>query len=179
LERETRLELATTKENSGALSNNFDKDKVQSEINTQVSVTQQFDANRQEVKQEIYNKVDEMRAKAERIRRNNYIDGKNGYNTAESLKLEFDANKLEKYAFYVDGVMGVLYGYGSTGALSYVGTAAVTDPVRRAATMPTQVWEVKCNGDSLYCADTNLDKSKRPIDNETAQIGDKRQIFDL
>lgn len=120
-----------------------------------------------------------MRAEAEDIRRNNYINGKNGYNTAESLKLEADANKLEKYAFYVDSTLDAIYGYGNTTALSYVGTATVTDPVKRAATMPTQIWEVKCNGDSLYCADANLDKSTRPLESGKAQIGDKRQIFDI
>lgn len=175
----TTTSTETAKENSGALSNNFDKDKVLKEINTQVSVTQQFDTNRQAVKQEIYNKVDKMRAEAEDIRRNNYINGKNGYNTAESLKLEADANKLEKYAFYVDSTLDAIYGYGNTTALSYVGTATVTDPVKRAATMPTQIWEVKCNGDSLYCADANLDKSTRPLESGKAQIGDKRQIFDI
>ena len=169
----TDVTTDTARANSGALKNNFDKDKVQSEINLQMDVTKQFDANRQEVKQEIYNKVDKMRAEAEKIRKENYIDGKNGYNTAESLKLEAEANKLEKYAFYVDGALGALYGLGSTEAFTYVGSAVVSDPVKRAATMPTQVWEVKCNGDSLYCADSNLDKSKRPME------GDKRQIFEI
>lgn len=175
----TSVTTDTARENSGALKNNFDKDKVQSEINLQMEVTKKFDANRQEAKQEIYNKVDKMRAEAEEIRRNNYVNGKNGYNTAESLKLEADANKLEKYAFYADGAMGALYGYGSTEALSYVGSAVVADPVKRAATMPTQIWEIKCNGDSLYCADSNADKSKRPLEDGKAQIGDKRQIFNI
>lgn len=60
-----------------------------------------------------------------------------------------------------------------------MGSAVVADPVKRAATAPTQVWQVKCDGDSLYCADSNLDKSKRPLENDKAQIGDKRQIFDI
>ncbi|MDX7882270.1 hypothetical protein SJZ97_18395 [Acinetobacter nosocomialis] len=38
----------TARENSGALQNNFDKDRVQSEINLQIDVTKNFDANRQE-----------------------------------------------------------------------------------------------------------------------------------
>ncbi|WP_151803139.1 two-partner secretion domain-containing protein [Acinetobacter guillouiae] len=175
----TNVTTDTARDNSGALKNNFDKEKVQSEINLQMEVTKKFDETRQEAKQEIYNKVDKMRAEAEEIRRNNYVNGKNGYNTAESLKLEADANKLEKYAFYTDGAMGALYGYGSTEALSYVGSAVVADPVKRAATMPTQIWEIKCNGDSLYCADSNTDKSKRPLEDGKVQIGDKRQIFNM
>lgn len=75
--------------------------------------------------------------------------------------------------------MGALYGLGNTEAFTYVGSAVVADPVKRAATAPTQVWQVKCDGDSLYCADSNLDKSKRPLENDKAQIGDKRQIFDI
>lgn len=175
----TNVTTDTARDNSGALKNNFDKEKVQSEINLQMEVTKKFDETRQEAKQEIYNKVDKMRAEAEEIRRNNYVNGKNGYNTAESLKLEAEANKLEKYAFYIDGAMGALYGYGSTEALSYVGSAVVADPVKRAATMPTQIWEIKCNGDSLYCADSNTDKSKRPLEDGKVQIGDKRQIFNM
>jgi filamentous hemagglutinin len=175
----TNITTDNAKENSGALKNNFDKDKIQSEIDLQVSVTQQFDANRQEAKQEIYNKIDSMRAEAEKIRQENYIDGKNGYNTAESLKLEADAIQLEKYAFYMDSALGALYGLGNTAAFTYVGSAVVADPVKRAAIAPAQIWEVKCSGDSLYCADNNLDKSQRPLEDEKAQIGDKRQIFDI
>lgn len=175
----TNITTDTARDNSGALKNNFDKEKVQSEINLQMEVTKKFDETRQEAKQEIYNKVDKMRAEAEEIRRNNYVNGKNGYNTAESLKLEAEANKLEKYTFYIDGAMAALYGYGSTEALSYVGSAVVADPVKRAATMPTQIWEIKCNGDSLYCADSNTDKSKRPLEDGKVQIGDKRQIFNM
>lgn len=175
----TNVTTDTARENSGALKNNFDKDQVQSEINLQVDVTKKFDETRQGVKQEIYNKVDKMRAEAEAIRSKNFIDGKNGYNTSESLKLEAEANKLEKYAFYADGASGALYGLGNTEAFTYVGSAVVADPVKRAATAPTQVWQVKCDGDSLYCADSNLDKSKRPLENDKAQIGDKRQIFDI
>lgn len=31
----------------------------------------------------------------------------------------------------------------------------------------------------MYCADSNLDKSQRPLEDEKAQIGDKRQFFDI
>ena len=39
--------------NTGAIANNFDKDAVQSEIDLQVKVTQQFDITRQQAKAEI------------------------------------------------------------------------------------------------------------------------------
>ena len=175
----TEVTTDTARENSGAIANNFDKDKVQSEINTQVEVTKKFDETRQGVKQEIYDYVDKKRAEAKEIRMATVIDGKNGYNTAESLKLEEEATKWEKRAFYLDAVAGALYGYGSTEALTYVGSAVVADPVKRAATAPQQIWQVSCGADSLYCADQNSDGSQRPLENGKAQIGDKRQIFDI
>lgn len=51
----------TASANSGALKNTFDKNKVQNEINLQVDVTKQFDANRQEAKAEINKKIDEAK----------------------------------------------------------------------------------------------------------------------
>nr|WP_252717799.1 hemagglutinin repeat-containing protein [Acinetobacter soli] len=44
----TTTSTETAKENSGTIANNFDKDKVQREIGTQIAVTKRFDANRQE-----------------------------------------------------------------------------------------------------------------------------------
>lgn len=57
----------TARENSGALKNNFDKDKVQSEINLQMDVTKQFDANRQEAKVEINKKIDDAKKENQAI----------------------------------------------------------------------------------------------------------------
>ena len=176
------------------LSNNFDKDKVQAEVDLQVEVTKEFDETRQGVKKEIYGYVDKTRAKAEDIRKNNFIDGLNGYNTQESLDLEENADKWEKRAFYLDALLGGAYGWGNADIMKYVGTAVLTDPVRRAATAPEQIWIVKCNGDSLYCANNSYKgKKTRPIYDAngkivdttdanytgSVEIGDKRQIFDL
>ncbi|WP_206222828.1 hypothetical protein [Neisseria yangbaofengii] len=72
-----------------------------------------------------------------------------------------------------------MYGWGNPDAIKYVGTAAATDPVYRAATAPEQIWLVKCTQDALYCSNMSYDgKDKRPTDNK-AEIGDKRQIFDI
>ncbi|MDS7694834.1 VENN motif pre-toxin domain-containing protein [Acinetobacter soli] len=49
----TTTSTENAKENSGAIANNFDKDKVQKEIGTQIAVTKRFDENRQAAKQEI------------------------------------------------------------------------------------------------------------------------------
>ena len=47
--------------NSGAIANNFDKDAVQSEIDLQIKVTQQFDTTRQQAKSEINKAIDDLR----------------------------------------------------------------------------------------------------------------------
>ena len=57
----------TARKNSGAIANNFDKDKVQSEINLQVKVTKKFDQNRQEVKAEINKKIDQAKSENQAI----------------------------------------------------------------------------------------------------------------
>jgi hypothetical protein len=44
--------------NSGAIANNFDKDAVQSEIDLQIKVTQQFDTTRQQAKTIVNTKID-------------------------------------------------------------------------------------------------------------------------
>ena len=64
LKSEILTDVTTDKarENSGALNNVFDKDKVQKEINLQMDVTKKFDANRQEAKAEINKQIDELKA---------------------------------------------------------------------------------------------------------------------
>ena len=61
------MTIDTARENSGAIANNFDKDKVQSEINLQVEVTKKFDQNRQEVKAEINKKIDKAKSENQSI----------------------------------------------------------------------------------------------------------------
>jgi filamentous hemagglutinin len=63
----TSVTTDTARENSGALQNNFDKDKVQSEINLQMDVTKNFDANRQEAKAEINKKIDDAKKENQSI----------------------------------------------------------------------------------------------------------------
>ena len=53
--------LEVVSDNSGALENIFDKEKVQAEIDLQVKVTQQFDRTRQDMKQIINKKIDEYK----------------------------------------------------------------------------------------------------------------------
>ncbi|WP_192879077.1 hemagglutinin repeat-containing protein, partial [Haemophilus haemolyticus] len=176
----TDITLDSAQSQSGKLENRFNKDEVQREIDLQRNVTQEFDRTRQDIKKELYNIADKKRAEAVEIRRNTRgEDGKTGYNTDESLALDNSANKLEKVAFYVDLALGGLQGWGNADATKYVGTAVATDPVVRAATAPEQIWLTTCKRDSLYCSNVNRDGSKRPTENGRAEIGDKRQIFDI
>ncbi|PIT37881.1 hypothetical protein BHC43_08265 [Snodgrassella alvi] len=167
---------------AGYLSNNFDKDKVQKELDTQREVTQEFDQNRQELRNILHKIADNKRQQAENIRKDNYIDGKNGYNTNESLALEGSADKWDKAAFYTDMILGTVYGYGNTAALVYADGGAIIDPAVRAARRPIQIWNVTCAQDGLYCSNNSYDNKKtRPIDADSpyAEIGNKRQIFDI
>ena len=175
----TDITTESLKQNPNVLQNNFDKSYIEDKVATKVAFTQALDQARQEVKKELYAIADKKRADATDIRRNNYIGGKNGYNTEESLELDRRADRLEKTAFYVDLALGSLYGWGNTDAIKYVGTAVATDPVVRAATAPEQIWLTTCKRDSLYCSNFNRDDSKRPTENGRAEIGDKRQIFDI
>ena len=176
----TDITLDSAQSQSGKLENRFNKDDVQKEIDLQRNVTQKFDQTRQDVKQELYNIADKKRAEAVEIRKNTRgEDGKTGYNTDESLALDNSANKLEKVAFYVDLALGGLQGWGNTDAIKYVGTAVASDPVVRAATAPEQIWLTTCKQDSLYCSNFNRDGSKRPTEKGKAEIGNKRQIFDI
>ena len=176
----TDITLDSAQSQSGKLENRFNKDEVQREIDLQRNVTQEFDRTRQDIKKELYNIADKKRAEAVEIRRNTRgEDGKTGYNTDESLALDNRANKLEKVAFYVDLALGGLQGWGNADATKYVGTAVASDPVVRAATAPEQIWLTTCKQDSLYCSNFNKDGSKRPTEKGKAEIGNKRQIFDV
>ena len=51
--------------NSGAIANNFDKDAVQSEIDLQIKVTQQFDTTRQQATSMVNTKIDSLKKELE------------------------------------------------------------------------------------------------------------------
>jgi len=91
----TSVTTDTARENSGALQNNFDKDKVQSEINLQMDVTKNFDANRQEAKAEINKKIDDAKKENQSI-----IDKqKQGLDLSKQEQDQLKAynNKVENY----------------------------------------------------------------------------------
>ncbi|WP_254627262.1 two-partner secretion domain-containing protein, partial [Acinetobacter lactucae] len=91
----TSVTTDTARENSGALQNNFDKDKVQSEINLQMDVTKNFDANRQEAKAEINKKIDDAKKENQSII-DKQIQGL-GLSKQEQDQLKAYNNKVENY----------------------------------------------------------------------------------
>ena len=177
----TDITLDSAQSQSGKLENRFNKDDVQKELDIQRSVTEKFDQTRQGIKDELLKIADAKRAEAVEIRRNNRgEDGKTGYNTDESLKLEEQADTWERVSLVTDLVLGGVYGWGNSTALKYTGSATVGTPMTRTAFSPEQIWLEKCKQDSLYCADHNMDGTLRPKENDKkAQIGYKRQIFDI
>lgn len=91
----TQVTTDNAREHSGALANNFDKDKVQKEINTQVEVTKRFDQNRQEVKAEINKKIDQAKSENQSIldKQKNKV----ALTTEEQEQLSAYDKKVENY----------------------------------------------------------------------------------
>lgn len=142
----TNVSTETAKENSGALKNNFDKDKVQQEINLQVSVTQQFDTNRQEAKQQLYAIVDQKKAEATEIRKAN-----GGYDTDASKQLDLEANQLNEITRWVDIGLGAVWGLGDTTMLTGMYLTTQADRVQRAINTPKEMWFQTCNAPNEGC----------------------------
>ncbi|HDR1027181.1 hemagglutinin repeat-containing protein [Pasteurella multocida] len=150
---DTTLENAVA--NSGKLAQNFDKDKVQAELDLQRNVTQKFDQNRQDLKAQLYAKVDEKRAKATEIRRNNQ-----GYDTEESKRLDQEANSLDETVRWVDMGLGAVLGLGDESALWKVYATTQADRALRSATRPKEMWFQTCDSSNGEC---NRDEKIRQI----------------
>lgn len=102
--------------NSGAIANNFDKDAVQSEIDLQVKVTQQFDTTRQQAKAEIGSIEQGYRDKAkEAIERGDF---------AEAERLDRLADDWQFGGLLLDSVAGALYSPNTNGAFGTVAQVA-------------------------------------------------------
>ena len=110
--------------NSGAIANNFDKDAVQSEIDLQVKVTQQFDTTRQQAKTIVNQHIDGLNKqvdKAKEALKQNPLDEK----AAQQL---VDANNAisqwETGGMLIDVVAGGLSGPSNTGLVGSLANAA-------------------------------------------------------
>ncbi|WP_100152692.1 hemagglutinin repeat-containing protein [Snodgrassella alvi] len=177
---------------AGYLSNNFDKDKVQKELDTQREVTQEFDQNRQDLKKELLQKARKKyeEAQLERLQHD-------GLRTEKSIQLEQEGRKIEQNVAYLDTALGLIWaGNIGIGALETVAQHA--DYTKNAARHITagQVYKVTCNGEAAQyqCKDINNakdamaagDESKitkeknqgAPFEGTATEIYDYRQIMD-
>ncbi len=147
----TNVTLENAEANSGKLAQNFDRARVEKELSTQVSVTQEFDRNRQELKAELYAIVDGKRAEATEIRRNNYISGKNGYDTDKSIQLDKEADSLNEKIRWIDMGLGAVWGLGDEGMFWKMYATTQADRAYRSATAPKEMWFQKCQSSNGEC----------------------------
>ena len=110
--------------NSGAIANNFDKDAVQSEIDLQMKVTQQFDTTRQQAKTIVNTKIDGLNKDIKALE-----DAKTaGTITADQDKLLTkklaERNNWQIGGTIIDSIASGLSGPSSTGAVGILANAA-------------------------------------------------------
>ena len=109
------LKTSTTTEQvaarSGTLPNSFDASKVQSELNLQTAVTQEFDTNRQQAKAQINQGIDQAKA-----------DLKSG--TLSQSEYEAKVQNLQTAGVLLDSAAAGLYVPNSNGAMGTVAKMA-------------------------------------------------------
>nr|WP_312266989.1 hemagglutinin repeat-containing protein [Neisseria sp.] len=156
----TDVTTQTAADASGSLKNVFDKDAVQRELDLQREVSQEFDKTRQEVKQELYAIVDDKRAQAAKIRREN-----GGYdnNAKEAAVLDKQADELNEKIRWVDAGLGSVWGAGNSDMAWSMFATTQADRAVRSATAPKEMWF-----------------QKKVIDEKTGEVTiDSRQIWSL
>ena len=110
--------------NSGAIANNFDKDAVQSEIDLQIKVTQQFDTTRQQAKTIVNQQIDGLNKTlkdaeaALKINPDDPVAQQKYKNTQASI------NKWQIGGTIIDSIASGLSGPSSTGAAGILANAA-------------------------------------------------------
>ncbi|WP_039088141.1 hypothetical protein, partial [Gallibacterium anatis] len=113
---------------------------MQKELDLQRDVTQDFDRNRQDVKNELYAIVDKKRENATQIRK---ING--GYDTGFSAQLDREATDLDEKIRWLDMGLGLLQGSaGNSKTMLGVFAGTQADRVVRSATAPKEMWYQKC-----------------------------------
>ncbi|MFA5502756.1 MAG: hypothetical protein WC253_08985, partial [Sulfurovaceae bacterium] len=137
----------TIKENSGSLTNTFDAGAVQKELDVQVRVTQTFDTNRQEVKDEIYANIKDKEDEASKIRLAN-----DGYATEESIKLDQEAQSLRDTVKWADIVMGGIYAGTDSDMLKLIVAETQSDLVYQAAISGGRYFIQTCDKPNQNCS---------------------------
>lgn len=155
---DTNVTTDTAERHSGSLKNTFNKEAVQSELDLQREVTQEFDKTRQGVKQELYAVVDSKRAQATKERLKN-----GGYDNDKSRALNKEANELDEKIRWLDAGLGLVWGAGSSDMAWSMFATTQADRAVRSATAPKEMWF-----------------HKKIIDEKTGKVSfDTRQIWSL
>ncbi|MBW3918931.1 filamentous hemagglutinin N-terminal domain-containing protein [Neisseria meningitidis] len=154
----TNVTTDTAERHSGSLKNTFNKEAVQSELDLQREVTQEFDKTRQGVKQELYAVVDSKRTQATQERLKN-----GGYDNDKSRALNKEANELDEKIRWLDAGLGFVWGAGSSDMAWSMFATTQADRAVRSATAPKEMWF-----------------HKKIIDEKTGKVSfDTRQIWSL
>ncbi|HHS0789909.1 TPA: hemagglutinin repeat-containing protein [Neisseria meningitidis] len=155
---DTNVTTDTAERHSGSLKNTFNKEAVQSELDLQREVTQEFDKTRQGVKQELYAVVDSKREQATKERLKN-----GGYDNDKSRALNKEANELDEKIRWLDAGLGLVWGAGSSDMAWSMFATTQADRAVRSATAPKEMWF-----------------HKKIIDEKTGKVSfDTRQIWSL
>ncbi|MDO4450022.1 MAG: hypothetical protein Q4B79_03560 [Moraxella sp.] len=96
-----------------ALTNGFNKDEVQRELDVQVQVTQSFDQNRREVRTQYAKKAEAYRKEAEKLPQG----------SQERTDLEAKAKQIDDNLRLFDGITSALYAPNSNGIIGDVARA--------------------------------------------------------
>ncbi|WP_239327018.1 hemagglutinin repeat-containing protein [Snodgrassella gandavensis] len=177
---------------AGYLANNFDKDKVQEELDLQREVSQEFDQNRQELKKELLQQARKKYEEAEEERRKN-----GGLRTEKSIELEKEGRRMEQNIAYLDTALGILWA-GDIGTAALETAALHADYAKNAARHITagKVYKVTCSGaaakyqckdinnvnDAIEAGDqsklTKEDNKNAPFEGTAIEIYDYNEIMD-
>ncbi|WP_386695907.1 hemagglutinin repeat-containing protein [Lonepinella sp. MS14435] len=169
----TDVTTNNAEQHSGKLEQNFDAKKVQDELNLQQKVTQEFDSNRQYMKEKLLSQADELFAEARQERKKN-----GGEDNDKSRELEEKAHKISQTTSYLDTALGAFWGLTLSvdAAIGQV-VAQHADYAQNAATHTTAgtVYKLDCSGAAAqhYC---------RGMDDDTRKVeweGKAREIYDM
>jgi len=133
--------------NSGKLTNTFYAEAVQHELNVQTRVTQTFDTNRQEIKDEIYANIKDKEGEASKIRLAN-----DGYATEKSIKLDQEAQSLRDTVKWADIVMGGIYAGTDSDMLKLIGAETQSDLAYQAAISGGRYFIQTCDKPNQNCS---------------------------
>ncbi|SUT90267.1 Uncharacterised protein [[Actinobacillus] rossii] len=167
-------------ENSGKLEQNFDKEQLQKELNTQLEVTQRFDQNRQELKAEYYATIDKKREEATEIRRKN-----GGYDTESSKKLDQETNDLNEQIRWIDMGLGLAWGLGNADMTQLMFGTTQADRAYRSATAPKEMWiqhcsssqSIDCQSRQIWSLDDLTTEERTRLENEDILVVSNPGIF--